>query len=450
MSDAAISTPEQLAPAAPELAESALAKLVAEISTERSAPGWATFNLELNDDQQEIRDWVHTFAADVVRPAAHEWDEREETPWPIIAEAARAGLYSLDSTVSFYIDPSGLLLPIVSEELFWGDAGIGMSLFGTHLAVSAIFANGTQAQVAEWLPRCFGTVQEPQVAAFCSSEPDAGSDVSAMRTRARFDEATGDWLLSGQKAWVTNGGIADVHVVVATVDPALGTKGQAAFLVPRTEVTGLTPGRKLKKHGLRASHTAEVFLDDVRVPGSALLGGKEKLDARLAKARAGSASGGQNASMSTFELSRHVVGAQALGIGRAAYEVALEYAKTREQFGRPIIDNQGVAFKLADMKMELDAARLLVWRAGWMSAGLMRGKPIKYENGEGSMAKLKAGEVAVKVTEEAIQILGGNGYTRDYPVERMHRDAKIYTIFEGTSEIQRLVIARAISGVRIR
>jgi alkylation response protein AidB-like acyl-CoA dehydrogenase len=154
--------------------------------------------------------------------------------------------------------------------------------------------------------------------------------------------------------------------------------------------------------------------------------------------------------MATFEMTRHIVGAQAIGIARAAYEVALDYAKTREQFGRPIIDNQGIAFKLADMAMEIDAARLLVWRAANMSAALMRGETPDYRHGEGSMAKLKAGEVAVKVTEEAIQILGGNGYTREYPVERMHRDAKIYTIFEGTSEIQRLVIARAISGMRIR
>lgn len=450
MSDTSIKPPEQLVPASPELAASDLAKLVAEVSAERSKPGWASFNLELNDDQREIQSWVHEFAANVVRPAAHEWDEREQTPWPIIQEAAEAGLYGLESTVNFYIDPSGLLLPLVSEELFWGDAGIGMALFGTHLAVSAIFANGTQEQVAQWLPRCFGSVAEPKVAAFCSSEPDAGSDVSSMRTRATYDQATDEWVLNGQKAWATNGGIADVHVVVATVDPSLGTKGQAAFLVPQSEVTGLAQGKKLLKHGLRASHTAEVFLDDVRIPGSFVLGGREKLEARLAKARDGTADAGKNASMSTFELSRHVVGAQALGIGRAAYEYALEYAKTREQFGRPIIDNQGIAFKLADMKVELDAARLLVWRAGWMSAGLMRGKPVAYENGEGSMAKLKAGEVAVKVTEEAIQILGGNGYTREYPVERMHRDAKIYTIFEGTSEIQRLVIARAISGMRIR
>ncbi len=449
MSDTSIRPPEQLVPATPSAAAPDLARIVGEISTERSKPGWASFSLDLNDDQRELQQWVHDFAADVIRPAAHEWDEREETPWPIIKQAAEVGLYGLESTVNFFIDPSGVLLPIVSEELFWGDAGIGMSLFGTHLAVGAIFGNGTQEQLAEWLPRCFGTVDEPQVAAFCSSEPDAGSDVSSLRTRARFDEATDEWVISGQKAWATNGGIAEVHVVVATLDPELGTKGQAAFVVPKSEVKGLSQGKKLKKHGLRASHTAEVFLDEVRVPAEHVLGGKEKLDARLAKARAGGAEAGKNASMSTFDLSRHVVGAQALGIGRAAYEIALEYAKTRHQFGRPIIDNQGIAFKLADMKMELDAARLLVWRAGWVAAGLMRGTPIE-SAGEGSMAKLKASEVAVKVTDEAIQILGGNGYTREYPVERMHRDAKIYTIFEGTSEIQRLVIARAISGLRIR
>jgi alkylation response protein AidB-like acyl-CoA dehydrogenase len=426
-----------------------LAAAVGEIATERSAPGWATFNLELNEDQQQIQSWVHEFAENVIRPVAHEWDEREETPWPIIKEAAQAGLYGLESMVNFFIDPSGLLLPIVSEELFWGDAGIGMALSGTQLASSAIFANGTQDQLAEWLPRCYGTVDEPQVAAFCSSEPDAGSDVSSMRTRAVYDEATDEWVLNGQKAWATNGGIADVHVIVASIDPELRARGQAAFVVPKSEVQGITQGKKLKKHGLHASHTAEVFLDDVRIPGRFLLGDKAKMDARMAKAREGT-SKVRNASMSTFELSRHIVGAQAIGIARAAYEYALAYAKDRKQFGRPIIDNQGVAFKLADMKMEIDAARLLVWRAGWMSAGAMRGKPIQYQNGEGSMAKLKAGEVAVKVTEEAIQILGGNGYTREYPVERWHRDAKIYTIFEGTSEIQRLVISRAISGLRIR
>lgn len=425
--------------------------LAGELAAERSKPGWSTFSLALNEDQLELQRWAHDFAETVIRPAASEWDERETTPWPVIQEAAKIGLYGLDANINLFIDPSGLLMPVVQEELFWGDAGIGMSLVGTGLASSAIFSNGTPEQWSEWLPRCYGTPDDVVVAAFCSSEPGAGSDVSAIRTRATYDEKTDEWVINGQKAWATNGGIADIHVVVATVDPSLGTKGQAAFVVPRTEVKGLEQGTKLRKHGLRASHTADVFFDNVRIPAANVLGGKEKLDARLAKAREPQPGDrARNASMATFEMTRHIVGAQAIGIARAAYEFALDYAKGREQFGRPIIDNQGIAFKLADMAMEIDAARLLVWRAANMSAALMRGETPNYRTGEGSMAKLKAGEVAVKVTEEAIQILGGNGYTREYPVERMHRDAKIYTIFEGTSEIQRLVISRAISGMRIR
>jgi acyl-CoA dehydrogenase len=402
-----------------------------------------TFSLELSDDQRDVRDWVRGFAESVVRPAAAEWDEREETPWPVIGEAAKIGLYGYEAIAQFWADESGLTLPLVNEELFWGDAGIGMSIMGTTLAVAGIYSAGTPEQLVEWVPQCYGSADDPAVGAFCVSEPDAGSDVSSLRTRARYDAAKDEWVLNGQKAWATNGGIAAVHVVVASVDPELGSRGQAAFVIgPGTP--GLQMGTKVKKHGLRASHTADVFLDDCRVPGSHLLGGKEKLDERLARTREGTRAKRQ-AAMQTFEVSRPAVGAQALGIARAAYDYALEYAKERQQFGRPIIDNQAIAFALADMKMEIDAARLLVWRASWMGRA---GKP--FTAAEGSMSKLKAGEVAVWATERAIQILGGNGYTREFPVERMHRDAKIYTIFEGTSEIQRLVIARTISGMQIR
>jgi acyl-CoA dehydrogenase len=379
----------------------------------------------------------------VVRPAASEWDEREETPWPVIQEAAKIGLYGFEGIAQFWADGSGLTLPIVNEELFWGDAGIGMSIMGTTLAVAGIFASGTPEQLGEWVPQCYGTADKPQVGSFCVSEPDAGSDVSSLRTHAKYDEAKDEWVLNGQKAWATNGGIAAVHVVVASVDPELGSRGQAGFVIgPNTK--GLEMGTKVKKHGLRASHTADVFLDDCRVPGGCLLGGKDKLDERLARSREGTRAKTQ-AAMKTFEVSRPTVGAQALGIARAAYEFALDYSKEREQFGRPIIQNQAIAFALADMKMEIDAARLLVWRAAWMGR---TGQD--FTAAEGSMSKLKAGEVAVWATERAIQILGGNGYSREFPVERMHRDAKIYTIFEGTSEIQRLVIARAISGMQIR
>ncbi|HTZ87291.1 MAG TPA: acyl-CoA dehydrogenase family protein [Solirubrobacteraceae bacterium] len=409
------------------------------------------FSLELNQDQKDVRDWVHGFAADVMRPAGHEWDEKEQTPWPIIQEAAKIGLYGYEGLAQFYADTTGLTMPIVSEELFWGDAGIGMAIMGTSLAVAAIFGQGTGEQIGQWIPRCFGTVEDLKVAAFCSSEPNAGSDVSAIRTSAKFDEAANEWVINGQKAWATNGGIADVHVVVASVDRELGTRGHAAFVIPMSEAKGIEQGPKVSKHGLRASHTADVFLDDCRIPADYVLGGKEKLDERLARARERAEEAAQgkrpsrsNVSMATFERTRPAVGAQALGIARAGYEYALDYAKEREQFGRKIIENQSIAFTLARMKLEIDAARLLVWRASWMGRN-----NLPFENAEGSMSKLKAGEVAVWVTERAIQILGGNGYTREFPVERFHRDAKIYDIFEGTAEIQQLVIARAISGMHI-
>src|SRR5256885_6741963 len=267
----------------------------------------AVFSLELNDDQKELKKWLHEFAAEVIRPAAHEWDEREETPWPIIQEAAKAGIYSLDFMASQWFDESGLGMVIAQEELFWGDAGIGLAIMGTGLAAAAISANGTNEQIGEFVPPMYGTPGDIKLGAFCSSEPDAGSDVGAMKTRAVYDEAKDEWVLNGTKTWATNGGIADWHVIVASVDPTLGTRGQASFVVP-PGTKGLSQGQKFKKHGIRASHTAEVVLDDVRVPGSCLLGGKEKVDAKLARAREalkrpGEASGKQPA-MATFEATR--------------------------------------------------------------------------------------------------------------------------------------------------
>jgi alkylation response protein AidB-like acyl-CoA dehydrogenase len=414
-----------------------------------------TPSFDLGQDHLDLQQWVHQFAADVVRPAAAEWDEKEEFPWPVLEEAAKIGLYSVDFFATQSFDETGLGIPITMEELFWGDAGIGLAIVGTTLAAASVAATGTEEQVGEWVPQMFGTPGDLKIAAFCSSEPDAGSDVGAMRTKATYDEATDEWVLNGTKTWATNGGIADIHVVTAVVDPDLKARGQASFIVP-PGTPGLSQGQKFLKHGIRASHTAEVVLDNCRIPGSCLLGGKEKLDERLAKARAlrdgssvaSSGTGGgtrSQPSMATFERTRPAVGAQAVGIARAAYEYALDYAKDRVQFGRPIIENQAVAFLLADMKTSIDASRLLVWRAAWMAS---QGK--RFEAAEGSMSKLFAGETAIRVTGDAMQILGGNGFTREYPVERMARDARIYTIFEGTSEIQRLVIARTISGMQIR
>ncbi|MEV0821860.1 acyl-CoA dehydrogenase family protein [Nonomuraea rubra] len=401
----------------------------------------AGFCPEPSDDVVQVRDWVHAFARDVIRPAGAEWDEREETPWPVIQEAAKVGLYSLDFFATQWFEESGLALPVAFEEIFWGDAGIGLSITGTGLAAAALAANGTPEQMGEWLPQMFGTENDVKLGAFCASEPDAGSDVGAIRTRAVPDGD--DWVLNGVKTWATNGGIANVHVVVASVDPSLGTRGQASFVIP-PGTPGLSMGQKFRKHGIRASHTAEVVLDDVRVPGSCLLGGKEKLEARLARVRNGERAGEQ-AAMRTFETTRPSVAAMAVGIARAAFEYARDYAREREQFGRRIGENQAIAFLLAEMATRVDVARLLTWRAAWMARN---GK--RFGQAEGSMSKLVAGETAVWVSEQAIQILGGAGYTREHPVERFHRDAKIYTIFEGTSEIQRLIIGRAVTGLPVR
>src|SRR6266702_3227968 len=390
------------------------------MSTQTSTP--ATFSLELSEDLR---------------------DAREDTPWPILEEAAKVGLYSLDFFAQQSLEPSGLGIPVTFEELFWGDAGIALSLVGSTLAAVAVVANGTPEQVAEWLPPMFGEPGDVKLGAFCASEPDAGSDIGAIRTRARYDQASDEWVLNGTKTWVTNGGIANVHVVVASVEPDLGVRGQASFIVP-PGAAGLSQGQKFRKHGIRASHTAEVVLDNVRVPGHCLIGSKEQFDERLARAHEGRRTGEQ-ATIKTFEASRPAVGAMAVGIARAAFEYARDYALHRVQFGRPIGRNQVVAYMLADMSTQIDAARLLVWRAAWMARAR---KP--FDGAEGSMSKLVAGETAVRVTEQAIQILGGSGYTRDFPVERWHRDAKIFTIFEGTSEIQRMIIGRAVTGLDIR
>jgi alkylation response protein AidB-like acyl-CoA dehydrogenase len=406
---------------------------------ERSMP---EFSLDLNEDQLQLQKWIHEFAESVIRPVASEWDEREEFPWPVVEEAAQIGLYGWEFMAEAMLnDPTGLTLVLAIEEIFWGDAGIGMAIMGSALPAAGIAASGTSEQVMEWVPQCYGTPDKVQLGAFAASEADAGSDVGGYRTRAVYDEARDEWILNGTKAWITNGGIADVHVVVAVVDPDLKSRGHASFIVP-PGTPGLSQGQKYKKHGIRASHTAEVVLDEVRVPGRCLLGGKEKLDERLARVREGK-SGKSQAAMQTFEAARPAVAAQALGVARAAQEYALDYAKERHAFGRPIIMNQSIAFMLADMATEIDASRLLTWRAAWI------GKNAKFQNAEGSMAKLKAARTATWVTERAMQILGGAGYVRDHPVERWHRDAKIHDIFEGTEQIQQLVISRAISGLRI-
>jgi acyl-CoA dehydrogenase len=392
----------------------------------------------LDEDQVAAQKWVREFAQKEIRPVAPLYDESEDFPWPVLKRAAEIGLYGQEYYQMVASDDTGVLQPALVEELCWGCAGISLAILGTGLPLVALMAQGTPEQIGRFVPEMFCTVDDPKVGAFAVTEPGAGSDVSSLRTRAVRDGD--DWVLNGQKVFITNGGIASVHIVVATVDPDLGHRGHASFVIP-AGTPGLRQGKKERKLGIRASHTAEVLLDDCRLPADCLLGGQERLDAKLARARDKQPSRGSGA-LATFEATRPIVGAQAIGIARAAFEFSRDYARERVQFGKPIAAQQGIAFKLADMATDLDAARLLVWRASWMARN---GHP--FSRAEGSMSKLKAGETAVRVTDEAIQILGGYGYIRDFPVEKWHRDAKIYCLFEGTSEIQRLVISRANGGL---
>ncbi|MGH2786356.1 MAG: acyl-CoA dehydrogenase family protein [Actinomycetota bacterium] len=390
----------------------------------------------LSEEHTELRKWAHEFAEKEIRPVAAHYDETEEFPWPVLKKAAEAGLYSVDIYLQAQQDPTGLTLPILMEETFWGCAGIGLCIFGTGLPLSALAAVGTPEQLFEWAPRMFGTPEDPKVGAFAVTEPQAGSDVRSLRTRARRE---GDeWVLNGTKVFITNGHYADVYVVVATVDPELGHRGQASFIISRDD-PGIRPGKKEKKLGIRASDTSEVILEDCRIPVDRVLGGTERLEEKLERARSGESTGRSSAALRTFEVTRPSVAAQAVGIARAALEFAIDYSKDRKSFGAPISQHQSIQNHLADMAVEVEAARLLVYRAAWLAAS---GLP--FTKAEGSMSKLKAGETAVKVTETAVQILGGYGYIKDFPVEKWYRDSKIYTIFEGTSEIQRMVIARAL------
>ncbi|MDQ3914331.1 MAG: acyl-CoA dehydrogenase family protein [Actinomycetota bacterium] len=390
----------------------------------------------LTEEQQELQKWAHEFAEKEIRPVAAHYDETEEFPWPVLKKAAEAGLYSIDIYLQAQQDPTGMTLPLLMEETFWGCAGIGLAIFGTGLPLSALASVGTPEQLFEWAPKMFGTPEDPKVAAFGVTEPQAGSDVRSLRTKAVQD---GDeWVINGTKVFITNGKYADVYVIVATVDPELGHRGQASFIITKDD-PGIRPGKKEKKLGIRASDTSEVILEDCRIPLDRVLGGMDRLESKLGKARSGESTGRSSAALRTFEVTRPSVAIQAVGIARAALEFAIDYSKERQAFGVPIAQHQSIQNHLADMATAVEASRLLVHKAAWLAAS---GQP--FTKAEGSMCKLMAGETAVKVTETAVQILGGYGYIKDFPVEKWYRDSKIYTIFEGTSEIQRMVIARAL------
>jgi acyl-CoA dehydrogenase len=387
----------------------------------------------LNEEQLEFKDRCRTFAREVIRPAARKHDEEESTPWEVIKEARRQGFQGLEAIQRSAGDSEGQMQVISAEEMHWGCAGIALAIAGSGLAAAGIAASGTPEQIGQWVPECFGTGEEIKLGAYAVTEPQAGSDVKSLKTTAKRD---GDeWVLNGTKVFITNGGIADVHVVVATVDPELGTRGQASFVIGRG-TPGLGQGKKESKLGIRASHTAEVVLDDCRIPVENLLGGEEKLEKKLQRGREGKKSRGADA-LATFEVTRPLVGASALGIAQAAYEWTLEYLDGQSEGGVPLLQTQRVQQTLADVATEIEAARLLVQRAAWMGRN---GVPMT--GGQGSMSKLKAGDVTMWATTMLMDLVGPFAWSTECPLEKFFRDAKIYQLFEGTAEIQRLVISR--------
>src|SRR3954454_6914224 len=391
-------------------------------------------DFKLNDEQREFRETTRRFAREVIRPVAAQHDRDESVPWEAIQAAREWGLHGLETIQRMGEDPDGILSCIYAEELHWGCAGIALAIQGGSLAAAGIASSGTPEQIGRWVPECFGLGDEIKLGAYAVTEPSAGSDVRSLRTTATQD---GDeWVLNGTKVFITNGGIADVTVVVATVDPTLGHRGQASFVVPK-ETPGLSMGKKECKLGIRASQTSEVIREDGRVPMHYLLGGQEKLEKKLARARSGESTGRSSNALATFELTRPLVGASALGIAQAAYEWTLEYLEDKVEDGTPLLEQQRVQQVLAEVATEIEAARMLVWRAAWMGRN---GIPLT--GGQGSMSKLKAGDVAMWATTTLMDLIGPFAQTRDCPLEKWFRDAKIYQIFEGTAQVQRLVISR--------
>jgi alkylation response protein AidB-like acyl-CoA dehydrogenase len=376
---------------------------------------------DLTDEQREIQELAREFARREIRPIAAEVDERDtHCPIDVVYKAAEVGLtsYMLPEEVGGGGITDVLTGCIVQEELNWGCAGIGNLICSGAFFARPVLEVGTDEQKQRWLaPLC---TERPPLTALASTEPGVGSDSAAMATTARRD---GDeWVLNGQKTWISNGGIAEFYVIFATVAPGTRSKGVTAFLVEKGD-RGVSFGEPMRKVGQRAILNTEVFLQDARLPADRLLGEEGK---------------GFYSLMHTFDESRIHLAASAVGIARAAYEYSVEYAKTREAFGKPIGEHQAVGFRLADMATRIDAARLLTHRAARM---MDEGRHVP---AEAAMAKLFASETASWVTWAAVQTLGGWGYSREYPVEKWSRDARLEEIEEGTSDIQRLIISRSL------
>ena len=373
----------------------------------------------LSDEQREIQALCREFAEREIRPISQAVDEADtEMPWEVWYKAAEVGITSFMLPEEYGGGGMTDCLTgcIVQEELCWGCSGIGNLVTSGGFFAEPVLALGSDEQKRHWIEPLTG--EKPVLTALATTEPGAGSDAASIQTAAT--KSGEGYVLRGQKSWISNGGVADFYVVFATVAPGTRSKGVTAFVVEKGD-KGVSFGAPMKKMGQRAILNAEMFLEDAAIPADRRLGDEGQ---------------GFYGLMHTFDRSRVTLGAAATGLARAALEYAVEYSKSREQFGKPIAEHQAVAFRLADMATRVDAARLLVWRA---ARKLDAGEPAPQE---AAMAKLFASETAMWCTWAAVQTLGGWGYSREYPVEKWMRDAKLEEIEEGTSDIQRLIISR--------
>lgn len=375
-------------------------------------------NFYLTEEQKAMQKMARDYAENKIEPVSAEYDEKDEVPMDLLRDMIIQGFSTMTIPQEYGgggLD--GVTACIVIEELARGCAGITTGAAANSLASYPILIAGTHEQKQKYLP----PLSEGKFAAFCLTEPGAGSDAASVATTAvrQGDE----YVINGNKCFITNGGFADIYTVFATVDKSKGLKGLTAIVVEKN-TPGLSAGKKEKKMGIRASNTSEVIFEDVRVPVNNRLGEEGE---------------GFTIAMQTLDISRPMVASMAIGLARAAYEKAVKYAKERVQFGKAIANFQAIQFKLADMVMEIDAARLLTLKAADMAT-----KKDRRFSMESAISKAHAGDMAMRVTTEALQVYGGYGYTREYPMEKYMRDAKIMQIYEGTSEIQRIVIAQNI------
>jgi acyl-CoA dehydrogenase len=372
----------------------------------------------LTEEQRALRELAHDFAEREIRPKAAEYDEHQTHAADVIAKAHEIGL--MNPHVPEELGGAGLGAmegALIGEELCWGCAGIGTAIVANILGALPVLIAGTDEQQREWLPPL---LEEPILCSFALTEPEAGSDVSGIKTTAvRHGD---EYVINGSKMFITNAGQAGWVTVFASTDMSVGHRGLTAFVVP-TDAEGLVVEKHLDKMGQRATDTSALAFQDVKVPAANRLGEEGQ---------------GFKIAMQTLDHTRPGTAAGAVGVARAAFDYSVVYARERVQFGQPIAMNQGVNFLVADMAAEIEAARLLVWQAAWL---LDQGQRATLQS---SYAKRFAADTAMKVTTDAVQIFGGYGYMKEYPVEKLMRDAKLFQIYEGTSQIQRLVIAREI------